>query len=244
MSTVHGDRYDTIIKGSPLYGQPPWWGWGSSDEEVYSYPNTSTMVARGEGGLDVTTKHMVTLHKKKQLTKPKCEQNTQSVGSVSVVSKSKTARIGRTVREQAEYVIVKRKSSLTSGKVSSDSLSPVSEHKSSPDWELVDSDQWQPGRELRLEEFGGRTIEQLKMSTSFEIPNVPEFKELPEKPVSVKKTKTGIANEVTEKKKNDNEKKSKKIASKAKRRSVPHEARKSNKGSGEFHILSMAFFVW
>ena len=82
------------------------------------------------------------------------------------------------------------------------------------------------------------------MSTSFEIPNVPEFKELPEKPVSVKKTKTGIANEVTEKKKNDNEKKSKKIASKAKRRSEPHEARKSNKGSGEFHILSMAFFVW
>lgn len=231
--TAHGDRYDTTVKGSPLYGQPPWWGWGSSDEEVYSYPNTSTIVAKGEQVSGVSTQHTIMLHNNNQITKPKHNQNMQAVGSVSMVSKSKTAQIGKTVREQAEYVIVRKKSSMTRKNVSAKS-SPVSRKGSSTDLEVVDSDQWQSGNELQLEDFESRTAdENLKMPLSFD--TVPELTELPEKPVSVKRTKEkGIGDEHFHQKKNEINKKNKKVVSKPKENLEYQAVKRRSEGSGKF----------
>ena len=206
MLTAPGDCYNATVKRSPLYGQPPWWGWGSSDEEVYSYPNTSTVVSRDDRGGVRTTEHTVILHNKDQLAKPKYDRDTHTVGSVSMVSKSKTARVGKTVREQAEYVIVRKKSSLSRKSLSNES-SPISEINSSSDWEAVDSDQWQSGNELRLEDFDSRTDENLKMVSSFELP---ELLELPEKPINVKRIKGArIINENFQVNKNTGDKNSK-----------------------------------
>lgn len=198
-----GEKLEMIMKGSPLYGQPPWWGWGSSDEEIYNYPNTATIL---EGGDTQTGQQALSLKKKKLNKKDALEmaQRRHSIGTVSVLSESKarivTTRTSNTtydpeqeraMKQREEFVMFQKKSSLPSPGYS-EQLSPVFENSTSRDWEIPTSHNEQAERESSssTENSPDDASEgHSRLGSSYEIPFIPDYDEVPERPVSLKSDK-------------------------------------------------------
>lgn len=198
-----GEKHDMIVKGSPLYGQPPWWGWGSSDDEIYNYPNTATV-------LDTSDSQQALALKKKKLSKKdalEMAQRRHSIGTVSVLSESRarivTTRTSknpepeRATKQREEFVVFQKKSSLP-GPGYNEQLSPVFENSTSRDWEMPGSLN-KPGErgsssspENSLDD-GSETHSRL--GSSYEIPYVPDYDEVPERPVSLKSDKGKVASQ-------------------------------------------------
>lgn len=191
-----------IVKGSPLYGQPPWWGWGSSDDEIYNYPNTATLVEGEAKGVQQALSM-----RKKKLTKKDALEMTQrrhSIGTVSVLSESK-ARIVTTRTSNSTYVpeqlmnqrdefrVHQKNSSLPSPGYS-DQLSPVFENSTSRDWEMPNS-HGENERGSNLTEYDSSVENSADDSNdghsrpAYEIPFIPDYDEIPERPVSQKSNK-------------------------------------------------------
>ena len=201
-----GEKFEMIVKGSPLYGQPPWWGWGSSDDEVYNYPNTATIVeGTSQGGQALSSL------KKKKLTKKdalEMAQRRHSIGTVSVLSESKarivTTRTSKTtydpeqdkaMKQREEFVVFQKKSALP-GPGYSDQLSPVFENSTSRDWEMPNSHSENAERDSSLAECDSSLENSPDDSSeghsrpSYEIPFIPDYGEIPERPVSQKSDKS------------------------------------------------------
>ena len=199
-----GDKLEMIVKGSPLYGQPPWWGWGSSDDEIYNYPNTATIL---EGG-DTQVGHQQALSlKKKKLNKKdalEMAQRRHSIGTVSVMSESKarivTTRTSNTtydpeqeraMKQREEFVVFQKKSSLPSPGYS-EQLSPVFENSTSRDWEIPTSHNEQVERDSSSStenSLDDGSEGHSRLGSSYEIPFIPDYDEVPERPVSLKSDK-------------------------------------------------------
>ena len=193
-----------IMKGSPLYGQPPWWGWGSSDDEIYNYPNTATI--REGADTQAAGQQALSLKKKKLNKKDALEmaQRRHSIGTVSVLSESKarivTTRTSNTthdseqeraMKQREEFVVFQKKSSLPSPGYG-EQLSPVFENSTSRDWEIATSHSEQAERESSssTENSPDDTSEgHSRLGSSYEIPFVPDYDEVPERPVSLKSDK-------------------------------------------------------
>jgi len=193
------------MKGSPLYGQPPWWGWGSSDEEIYNYPNTATILKEGDSqaGQQALTLKKKKLNKKDAL---EMEQRRHSIGTVSVLSESK-ARIvttrtsnttydpeqDRAMKQRDEFVVFQKKSSLPSPGYS-EQLSPVFENSTSKDWEIPTSHNEKAERESTCSSSAETSPDDTsdgrsRLGSSYEIPFIPDYGEVPERPVSLKSDK-------------------------------------------------------
>ena len=196
------EKFEMIVKGSPLYGQPPWWGWGSSDDEIYNYPNTATIVeGTSQGGQEALSL------KKKKLTKQEAlemAQRRHSIGTVSVLSESKarivTTRTSKTtfdpeqdraMKQREEFVVFQKKSALPSPGYS-DQLSPVFENSTSRDWEMPNSHRENAERDSSRAECDSSLenspddSSELHPRPAYEIPFVPDYDEIPERPVSQK----------------------------------------------------------
>lgn len=209
LQTVPGEKFEVKVKGTPLYGQPPWWGWGSSDDEIYNYPNTATIM---EG--DSHAEQQALSLKKKKLTKKdalEMAQRRHSLGTFSVLSESKarivTTRTSKTtydperdraMKEREEFVVFQKKSALPSPGYS-DQLSPVFENSTSRDWEKPISHSDNVERETSLAECDSSLenspddcSEGLSRPGSYEIPFIPDYDEIPERPVSQKSEKGKI----------------------------------------------------
>lgn len=210
--SVPNEKFEMLVKGSPLYGQPPWWGWGSSDDEVYNYPNTATILEGdnqpGQQGLAL---------KKKKITKKdalEMAQRRHSVGTVSVLSESKarivTTKTSKTtfdteqekaMKQREEFVVFQKKSTLPSPGYS-DQLSPVFENSTSRDWEMPKSQSENASLvecDSSLENSTDDCSEgHPRLGSSYEIPFIPDYDEIPERPVSQKsdKGKMGSQNDV------------------------------------------------
>lgn len=192
-----------IVKGSPLYGQPPWWGWGSSDEEIYNYPNTATIL---DGGDSQAGQQALAVKKKKLAKKDALEmaQRRHSIGTVSVLSESKarivTTRTSNTpynpeqeraMKQREEFVLYQKKSSLPSPGYS-EQLSPVFENSTSKDWETPFSHNERAERDSsscaeNSPEDGSEGHS--RPGSCYEIPYIPDYDEVPERPVSLKSDK-------------------------------------------------------
>lgn len=192
-----------LVKGSPLYGQPPWWGWGSSDDEIYNYPNTATILESGDD------QQPLALRKKKLSKKDALEmaQRRHSIGTVSVLSES-TARIVTTrtsknpeldkaMKQREEFVVFQKRSSLP-GPGHNEQLSPVFENSTSRDWQLPNA-LHEPGEldsTSSVENSSGDGSEvHPRLGSSYEVPYIPDYDELPERPVSLKSDKGKIASQ-------------------------------------------------
>lgn len=246
-----------IVKGSPLYGQPPWWGWGSSDDEIYNYPNTATILDSGDSQAGQPALAL----KKKKLTKKdalEMAQRRHSIGTVSVLSESKarivTTRTSkatydpeqeRAMKQREEFVVFQKKSALPSPGYS-DQLSPVFENSTSRDWEMPNSHRENVQRDsslaecdLSLENSPDDCSEEHSRPGSYEIPFIPDYDEIPERPVSQKseKAKVGSQDDVRKSAAADEQDKvtRKKLTSKIKKRTaVPDTSAKNGKtSSGE-----------
>lgn len=207
--TAPGEKLEMIVKGSPLYGQPPWWGWGSSDDEIYNYPNTATIL---EGGDSQAGQQALSLKKKKITKKDALEmaQRRHSIGTVSVLSESKarivTTRTSNTtydpeqeraMKQREEFVVFQKKSSLPSPGYS-EQLSPVFENSTSKDWEMPSShnDQAERDSSSSTENSPDDGSEgHTRLGSSYEIPFIPDYDEVPERPVSLKSDKGKIASQ-------------------------------------------------
>lgn len=196
-----------IVKGSPLYGQPPWWGWGSSDDEIYNYPNTASILEA-----DTQAGQKVVALKKKKLTKKdalEMAQRRHSIATTSVLSESKerivATRTSKTtyespeqnkaMKEREEYVLFQKKSSLPYPEYS-DQLSPVFENSTSRDWELPDS-QSEKSSLLECDSSQENSPDDCieghsRPGSSYEIPIIPDYEEIPERPVSQKSDKNKL----------------------------------------------------
>lgn len=256
-----GEKLEMIMKGSPLYGQPPWWGWGSSDDEVYNYPNTATIL---EGGDTQAGQQALSLKKKKLNKKDALEmaERRHSIGTVSVLSESKarivTTRTSNTsydpeqeraMKQREEFVVFQKKSSLPSPGYS-EQLSPVFENSTSRDWEIATShnDQAERGSSSSTDNSPDDTSEEhSRLGSSYEIPFVPDYDEVPERPVSLKSDK-GNATSHDVARKNSAEKQDrvirKKHTSKIKKRiAVSDTAGRNGKTtSGKWAFLSVECF--
>lgn len=196
------ENFKMIVKGSPLYGQPPWWGWGSSDDEIYNYPNTATLLEGEAKGVQQALSM-----RKKKLTKKDALEMTQrrhSIGTVSVLSESK-ARIVTTrtsnstyvpdqLMNQRDEVRVHQKNSSLPSPGYSDQLSPVFENSTSRDWEMPNS-HGENERGSNLTEYDSSVENSADDSNdghsrpAYEIPFIPDYDEIPERPVSQKSNK-------------------------------------------------------
>lgn len=193
-----------MAKGSPLYGQPPWWGWGS-DDEVYTYPHTSSFTEGDENSTGVTSQQTVLLRKKKLLTKKDSVELAQKRHTVAVLSESKEQIYTRTAEmlyetkckkesgEQRECVVYGKNPALPIGTYN-DQLSPVFEHCTSADWETAGSVRQRD--QLFGNDEGGTVVDdsseegslsKLRNSLTYEIPIIPDYGEIPDKPVSEKR---------------------------------------------------------
>lgn len=199
--TVPAEKHDMLVKGSPLYGQPPWWGWGSSDDEIYNYPNTATILESGDD------QQPLALRKKKLSKKDALEmaQRRHSIGTVSVLSESrarivttrtsKNPELDKAMKQREEFVVFQKSSSLP-GPGHNEQLSPVFENSTSRDWQLPNA-LHEPG-ELdsmsSVENSSGDGSEvHPRLGSSYEVPYIPDYDELPERPVSLKSDKGKIA---------------------------------------------------
>lgn len=200
---VPAEKHEMLVKGSPLYGQPPWWGWGSSDDEIYNYPNTATLL---ESGDDQQT---LALRKKKLSKKNAVEmaQRRHSIGTVSVLSESR-ARIVTTrtsknpekdqaMKQREEFVVFEKRSSLP-GPGYNEQLSPVFENSTSRDWQMPNALN-EPGKldSTSTAESSPDDGSELhsRLGSSYEIPHIPDYDELPERPVSLKSDKGKVASQ-------------------------------------------------
>lgn len=190
-----------LVKGSPLYGQPPWWGWGSSDDEIYNYPNTATILESGDD------QQPLALRKKKLSKKDALEmaQRRHSIGTVSVLSESrarivttrtsKNPELDKAMKQREEFVVFQKRSSLP-GPGHNEQLSPVFENSTSRDWQLPNA-LHEPGEldsTSSVENSSGDGSEVLpRLGSSYEVPYIPDYDELPERPVSLKSDKGKIA---------------------------------------------------
>lgn len=209
LSVSSGEKLKMMVKGSPLYGQPPWWGWGSSDDEIYNYPNTATIPTEGDSQT-VPGQQALAVRRKKMTKKDALEmaQRRHSVGAVSVLSESKASIIttrtskttyhpeqDRTLKQPAEFGNYQKKASLASPEYS-DQLSPVFENSTSRDWEMPNArsekSEWSPGHaecDSSLENSPDDSSEGHSRPSSYEIPFIPGYGEIPERPVSQKSEK-------------------------------------------------------
>ncbi|XP_078349659.1 uncharacterized protein LOC144634544 isoform X2 [Oculina patagonica] len=202
------EKLEMLVKGSPLYGQPPWWGWGSSDDEIYNYPNTATIL---EGGDSQTAGQQALSLKKKKITKKdalEMAQRRHSIGTVSVLSESKarivTTRTSNTtydpeqeraMKQREEFVVFQKKSSLPSPGYS-EQLSPVFENSTSKDWEMPSARNEQAERDSSSSTENSPddgSEGHSRLGSSYEIPFIPDYDEVPERPVSLKSDKGKIA---------------------------------------------------
>lgn len=192
-----GDKLKMMVKGSPLYGQPPWWGWGSSDEEIYSYPNTATIAAESDGQT-VAGQQALAVRRKKLSTKEALEmtQRRDSLGTVSVMAESQasiiTTRTSKTTYHPEQDRTNKQPGD--SGKYQTsipspgygDQLSPVFENSTSRDWETLNSRGENPECDSSLENSPDDSSDG---RSAYEIPFIPDYDEIPERPVSQKSEK-------------------------------------------------------
>lgn len=197
LSVPSGDKLKMMVKGSPLYGQPPWWGWGSSDEEIYSYPNTASIAAESEGQT-VAGQQALAVRRKKLSTKEALEmtQRRDSLGTVSVMAESQasiiTTRTSKTTYHPEQDRTNKQPGD--SGKYQTsipspgygDQLSPVFENSTSRDWETLRSRSENPECDSSLENSPDDSSDG---RSAYEIPFVPDYDEIPERPVSQKSEK-------------------------------------------------------
>ena len=131
-------------------------------------------------------------------------QRRHSIGTVSVLSESKarivTTRTSNTtydpeqeraMKQREEFVMFQKKSSLPSPGYS-EQLSPVFENSTSRDWEIPTSHNEQAERESSssTENSPDDASEgHSRLGSSYEIPFIPDYDEVPERPVSLKSDK-------------------------------------------------------
>lgn len=153
------------MHGSKLYGQPSWWGWGSSDEEIYTYPNCATVVSQSG------TTQCTVLQQRIKRNKSNIEQHYTSL------KKPATTKTTRTLTSPATSVLTTR---------NVQEFSNIYNIPMFGAWESVPHGSYVEGLE---EDSLDNDSYYSKDSLSF-IPIVPDFGELPEKPVSEKSRKT------------------------------------------------------
>ena len=141
-------------------------------------------------------------------------QRRHSVGTVSVLSESKarivTTKTSKTtfdteqekaMKQREEFVVFQKKSTLPSPGYS-DQLSPVFENSTSRDWEMPKSQSENASLvecDSSLENSTDDCSEgHPRLGSSYEIPFIPDYDEIPEQPVSQKsdKGKMGSQNDV------------------------------------------------
>ena len=201
-----GDKLKVMVKGSPLYGQPPWWGWGSSDEEIYSYPNAATVAAESDSQT-VAGQQALAVRRKKLSKKEALEmtERRHSLGTVSVMSESQasiiTTRTSKTMYHPEQDRTNKQPGDLGKYQTSipcpgySDQLSPVFENSTSRDWETFNSRGENPELSQKLAEcdssleYSPDDSSDGHSRSAYEIPFIPDYDEIPERPVSQKSEK-------------------------------------------------------
>ena len=192
-----------MVKGSPLYGQPPWWGWGSSDDEVYSYPNTATILDSENHALP---QQALDVRRKKPLAKRdtiEMAQRRNITGSVSVLSESKAQIVTtsqmtydsgpeRALKQRQECIVFQKETGVPRPSYG-DQLSPVFENSTTMDWESPSSYKERIEQDATLRNFDSSADTSPDDASdehwrySYEIPFIPDYDEVPERPVSQKR---------------------------------------------------------
>jgi hypothetical protein len=170
----------TVVKGSRLYGQPSWWGWESSDEEFYTYPNCATVVTQS-GTLAIPSQHCNTLQQRIQRNKAKLEQ---PITETSNKMFTKTPEINKDFLKQNSHHSAYPQIGSLSSRELQQLAQPVYNVPAFGAWETVPRGRFVEGSE------DSDNDSNLKTSFSYHIPIVPEFGEIPEKPVSEKSSRT------------------------------------------------------
>lgn len=169
-----------------MYGQPSWWGWESSDDEFYTYPNSATVVTQA-GTLAIPTQNCTVLQSRIHRNKARIEHSLRSG------SGTKDGMFSKRHDEDSEFLKERSQSLYSQSTVplSRNGLKqlshPVHNVPTFGAWEAVPQGSFDEGPEdLGLD--GDEKL--LRTSLSYHIPLMPEFGEIPEEPVSDKSGKT------------------------------------------------------
>ena len=179
---------------------------------MYTYPHTSSLIEDAQASPDVpTSQHTVMLRKKRLLTKKEAVNVAHNSHTVAVVSESReqifTRSSGpplearRTNGNGSESVVYRGKAAIPLTSTESQ-LSPVFEQCTSGDWETVEAAR---RRERLLGNSGeamkacsdedGAAPNSFRNSLTYEIPFIPDFDEIPERPVNERAERTAAAKE-------------------------------------------------
>ncbi|XP_048585973.1 uncharacterized protein LOC5514974 isoform X2 [Nematostella vectensis] len=176
--SVHGDQYESIVKGgTPLYGQPPWWRWGPGDDSLRG----GTAVSLSDRGDSMASQHMVTMRPQRH---NEDQYKRHTIGTVAVLEDSHERVLSQVTPWQNYH-------SLSS----SPRRETIPARYDRPDkgaWEYAMHREAMDDRgqfedcDTEQKRQNGR---QNRQSMAFEIPIIPEYGEIPEKPVSEKPTR-------------------------------------------------------